>query len=89
MKRLLYSHGEPAGIGIDLILYLSKSKFWQGMESPLVCIVDIDLLESRSKILNLNINFIEIKSVKAAKKNKLGTVQSFKLENAKIYHLAL
>ena len=75
MKRLLYSHGEPAGIGIDLILYLSKSTFWQGMESPLVCIVDIDLLESRSKILNLNINFAEIQSLKAAKENRLGTVQ--------------
>ncbi len=75
MKRLLYSHGEPAGIGIDLILYLSKSTFWQGMESPLVCIVDIDLLESRSKILNLNINFTEIQSLKAAKENRLGTVQ--------------
>jgi 4-hydroxythreonine-4-phosphate dehydrogenase len=75
LKRLLYSHGEPAGIGIDLILYLSKSKFWQSMQCPLICIVDIDLLESRSKILNLNINFIEIKSIKAAKKNKLSTVQ--------------
>ena len=75
MKRLLYSHGEPAGIGIDLILYLSKSKFWQEMQSSLVCIVDIGLLESRSKILNLNINFVEIQSLKAAKENRLGTVQ--------------
>jgi 4-hydroxythreonine-4-phosphate dehydrogenase len=75
LKRLLYSHGEPAGIGIDLILYLSKSKFWQDMQSSLVCIVDIDLLKSRSKILNLNINFIEIQSLKAAKGNRLGTVQ--------------
>ncbi len=75
MKRLLYSHGEPAGIGIDLILYLSKSKFWQGMKSSLVCIADIDLLESRSKTLNLNINFIEIQSMRAAKENRLGTVQ--------------
>ena len=45
------------------------------MDSPLVCIVDIDLLESRSKILNLNINFTEIQSLKAAKENRLGTVQ--------------
>ena len=45
------------------------------MQSSLICIVDIDLLESRSKILNLNINFIEIQSLKEAKKNKLGTVQ--------------
>jgi len=45
------------------------------MQSSLVCIVDIDLLKSRSKILNLNINFIEIQSLKAAKGNRLGTVQ--------------
>ena len=83
MKRLLYSHGEPAGIGIDLILYLSKSKFWKDMQSPLICIVDINLLESRSKILNLNINFIEIQSVKAAKKNKIGTVQFIQVGKCK------
>ena len=45
------------------------------MQSSLIFIVDIDLLESRSKILNLNINFIEIQSLKEAEKNKLGTVQ--------------
>ena len=83
MKRLLYSHGEPAGIGIDLILYLSKSKFWQNLQSSLVCIVDIKLLESRSKILNLKINFIEIQTLKAAKKNKLGTVQFIQVGKCK------
>ena len=83
MKRLLYSHGEPAGIGIDLILYLSKSKFWQDMKSSLVCIVDIDLLESRSRILNLKINFIEIKSLRDAKKNILGKVQFIQASKCK------
>ena len=83
MKRLLYSHGEPAGIGIDLILYLSKSKFWQNQQSSLVCIVDRKLLETRSEILNLKINFIEIQSLKAAKKNKLGTVQFIQVGKCK------
>ena len=83
MKRLLYSHGEPAGIGIDLILYLSKSKFWQNLQSSLVCIVDRKLLETRSEILNLKINFIEIQSLKAAKKNKLGTVQFIQVGKCK------
>ena len=83
MKRLLYSHGEPAGIGIDLILYLSKSKFWQNLQSSLVCIVDKKLLETRSEILNLKINFIEIQSLKAAKKNKLGTVQFIQVGKCK------
>jgi len=83
LKRLLYSHGEPAGIGIDLILYLSKSKFWQNLQSSLVCIVDRKLLETRSEILNLKINFIEIQSLKAAKKNKLGTVQFIQVGKCK------
>ena len=83
MNRLLYSHGEPAGIGIDLILHLSKSKFWQEMRSCLICIVDFELLKSRAKLLNLNIQFVEIKSLKLAKKNKLGTVQFIQSANCK------
>ena len=83
MNRLLYSHGEPAGIGIDLILHLSKSKFWQEMCSCLICIVDFELLKSRAKLLNLKIQFVEIKSLKLAKKNKLGTVQFIQSANCK------
>ena len=83
MNRLLYSHGEPAGIGIDLILHLSKSKFWQEMHSCLICIVDFELLKSRAKLLNLKIQFVEIKSLKLAKKNKLGTVQFIQSANCK------
>ena len=81
MNRLLYSHGEPAGIGIDLILHLSKSKFWQEMRSCLICIVDFELLKSRAKLLNLKIQFVEIKNLKLAKKNKLGTVQFIQSAN--------
>ena len=83
MNRLRYSHGEPAGIGIDLILHLSKSKFWQEMCSCLICIVDFELLKSRAKLLNLKIQFVEIKSLKLAKKNKLGTVQFIQSANCK------
>ena len=83
MNRLLYSHGEPAGIGIDLILHLSKSKFWQEMRSCLICIVDFELLKSRAKLLNLKIRFVEIKNLKLAKKNKLGTVQFIQSSNCK------
>jgi len=83
LNRLLYSHGEPAGIGIDLILYLSKTKFWQEMCSCLVCIVDCELLKSRSKILNLKIQFVEIEDLKFAQKNKLGTIQFIQSANCK------
>ena len=83
MNKLLYSHGEPAGIGIDLILHLSKSKFWQEMHSCLICIVDLELLKSRSKILNLKIQFVEISNLKFAQKNKLGTIQFIRSTNCK------
>jgi len=83
LNKLLYSHGEPAGIGIDLILHLSKSKFWQEMHSCLICIVDLELLKSRSKILNLKIQFVEISNLKFAQKNKLGTIQFIRSTNCK------
>ncbi len=53
------------------------------MQSPLICIVDKALLESRSKILNLNINFIEIQNLNEAKKNKLATVQFIQIAKCK------
>ena len=89
MNRLLYSHGEPAGIGIDLILHLSKSKFWQEMRSCLICIVDFELLKSRAKLLNLKIQFVEIKSLKLAKKISLERSNLFNLQIVKIYPQAL
>tara|TARA_B110000003_G_scaffold260697_1_gene281798 strand:+ start:390 stop:1376 length:987 start_codon:yes stop_codon:yes gene_type:complete len=75
LKQLLYSPGEPAGIGIDSILYLSKQSFWEQINARLVCISDPKLLESRSKILNLKIQFKELHSIGEAKKNKIGIVQ--------------
>ena len=53
------------------------------MRSCLICIVDFELLKSRAKLLNLNIQFVEIKSLKLAKKNKLGTVQFIQSANCK------
>jgi 4-hydroxythreonine-4-phosphate dehydrogenase len=53
------------------------------MRSCLICIVDFELLKSRAKLLNLKIQFVEIKSLKLAKKNKLGTVQFIQSVNCK------
>jgi 4-hydroxythreonine-4-phosphate dehydrogenase len=53
------------------------------MRSCLICIVDFELLKSRAKLLNLKIQFVEIKSLKLAKKNKLGTVQFIQSANCK------
>ena len=53
------------------------------MRSCLICIVDFELLKSRAKLLNLKIQFVEIKNLKLAKKNKLGTVQFIQSANCK------
>ncbi len=53
------------------------------MQSPLICIVDKALLKSRSKILNLKINFVEIESVNKAKRNNLSTVQFIQISKCK------
>lgn len=50
MKPLLVSSGEPAGIGPDLCLALAN------IDIPLVVLCDKDLLESRAKTLNINID---------------------------------
>ena len=53
------------------------------MHSCLICIVDLELLKSRSKILNLKIQFVEISNLKFAQKNKLGTIQFIRSTNCK------
>ena len=45
------------------------------MQSPLICIVDKALLQTRAKLLNLKINFVEIQHLKKAQKNTHATVQ--------------
>ena len=75
MKQLLYSPGEPAGIGIDSILHISKLKFWEQINVNIVSIADRKLLESRSKLLNIRLEFKELRSLKEAKKNKIGVMQ--------------
>jgi len=79
LKQLLYSHGEPAGIGVDLILRLSKLKFWEEINTPLITIADGELLKSRAKILKLKIQLVELDSLKKAKKNKIGVLQFFSI----------
>ena len=85
MKQLLYSPGEPAGIGIDSILYISKLKFWEQINVNIVSISDRELLESRSKLLNIKLKFKELKSLKEAKKNKIGVIQFIQVAKCKDY----
>ena len=68
MKQILYSHGEPAGIGIDLILWIAKLKFWSSINIPIVVISDGELLKARAKLLKLKIELHELQDLKKAKK---------------------
>ena len=77
MKQILYSHGEPAGIGVDLILYLAKLKFWDAIKAPIIVIADLALLKARATDLNLQIKFLELKDLTKAKKNKIELSQFY------------
>ena len=48
MKKIIYSPGEPSGIGPDLIIQLCNSKFWTDIKSPIVCLADPRLLKDRA-----------------------------------------
>ena len=75
MKQILYSHGEPAGIGVDLILRIAKLKFWSSINIPIVVISDGALLKARADLLKLKIEFHDLQDLKKAKKNKIGCIQ--------------
>ena len=45
------------------------------MQSPLICIVDKVLLQTRAKLLKLKINFVEIQHLEKAQKNAHATLQ--------------
>ena len=75
MKKILYSHGEPAGIGVDLILRVASLKSWAALKTPIVVISDGELLKSRAQTLKLKIKFLELKSLQETKRNKMSCIQ--------------
>ncbi len=79
MKRIIYSPGEPAGIGPDLIIKLSHSKLWKSINFPIITIGDKNLFEARAKLINKRIKIIEIDDLTKANKNRTGTLQIFKV----------
>jgi len=81
LKEILYSHGEPAGIGVDLILKLANTKYWKEIKIPIVTLADENLLKARAKKLNININFIRLKNIKDAKKNRIGKLQFYCIQH--------
>ena len=75
MKKILYSPGEPSGIGPDLIIQLSKSTFWTDIKIPILCLSDPKLLIQRAKDLGKKITLKEISATKQLQENKKNIIQ--------------
>ena len=75
MKKILYSPGEPSGIGPDLIIQLSKSTFWTDIKIPILCLSDPKLLIQRAKDLGKKITLKEISAIEQLQKNKKNIIQ--------------
>ena len=83
MKKIIYSPGEPAGIGPDLIIKLSASNIWENFKIPIVTIGDPNLFLDRAKKLKKKIKVIELNSVNEVKKNKKAYLQIIKVSKCK------
>ena len=83
MKKIIYSPGEPAGIGPDLIIKIASSKSWENLKIPIVSIGDPNLFLGRSKLLNKKININEIQSIRDIKSNRKNVLQVIKLTKCK------
>lgn len=75
MKKILYSPGEPSGIGPDLIIQLCKSTFWTDIKIPILCLSDPKLLIQRAKDLGKKITLKEISAIEQLQKNKKNIIQ--------------
>ena len=75
MKKIIYSPGEPSGIGPDLIIQLCKSTFWTDIKIPILCLSDPKLLIQRAKDLGKKITLKEISATKQLQKNKKNIIQ--------------
>ena len=75
MKKIIYSPGEPSGIGPDLIIQLSCSTFWNQINIPIACIADPELLIDRANTLEKKIKIKEISNPGELRKNKRNEIQ--------------
>jgi len=54
LKTILYSPGDPAGIGTDLFLELVNNKFFDTLQTRIVCLADPHLLQARASMLGFD-----------------------------------
>ena len=75
MKKIIYSPGEPSGIGPDLIIQLCTSKFWIDIKLPIVCLSDPKLLTDRASKLGKKVKLLQINDLDNIQKNKKNHIQ--------------
>ena len=79
MRKIIYSPGEPAGIGPDLIIQLATSKSWENFKIPIITIGDPILFIERSKKLKKKLKVLELNSLNSIQKNKRSIIQVLKV----------
>ena len=75
MKKILYSPGEPSGIGPDLIIQICSTPFWEKIHIPIICLADKKLIQDRAKVLNKKIKIDVLNDLDSANQNKFGVIQ--------------
>ncbi|WP_165312352.1 4-hydroxythreonine-4-phosphate dehydrogenase PdxA [Vibrio ziniensis] len=70
IRRILVTAGEPAGIGPDLVLALSKEDW----SHQIVVCADKNMLAERAAVLGINVELIDYDSQLAAQPQKAGTL---------------
>jgi len=75
LKKIIYSPGEPSGIGPDLIIKLCRSTFWTDIKIPVVCLCDPKLLNNRAADLEKNITLRQISDIDEIKVNQKNVIQ--------------
>jgi 4-hydroxythreonine-4-phosphate dehydrogenase len=75
LKKIIYSPGEPSGIGPDLIIQLCTTKFWVDIKLPIVCLADPKLLIDRASKLGKKIKLLQINDLDNIQKNKKNHIQ--------------
>ena len=83
MKKILYSPGEPSGIGPDIVIQLCKTEFWTDIKIPILCISDPKLLDKRAADLGKKITLQKISDIDKLKANKRNVIQVMHISDCK------
>jgi 4-hydroxythreonine-4-phosphate dehydrogenase len=83
LKKIVYSPGEPSGIGPDIIIQLCRTAFWTDIKIPILCISDPKLLDKRAADLGKKITLQKISDIDELKTNKRNVIQVMHISDCK------